>query len=89
MIDTLLNAVCFPIHALASYERVHKRKEQEEEKGETRLNDSQSFRELGMALSPELKKVLELRMPDGRAVVDHILEAQKLHRDLDNIGKAS
>lgn len=88
MLDTLLNAVCLPIHALASHERVHARREQEEEKNETKLNDSTSFEELGMTLSPQLQATLELTMPDGRLLVEHIQEAQELFKDLKRIGKA-
>lgn len=71
------------IHALASYERVERRREQEN------IDAYESFKELGMTLSPELKAALSLRLSDGRALVDHILDAQKLYQDLSRIGKAS
>jgi hypothetical protein len=71
------------IHALASYERVERRREVES------IDDRESFKELGMTLSPELKAALSQPLSDGRALVDHILEAQALFRDLDSIGKAS
>lgn len=69
------------IHALASYERVERKKETQD------LNQHFSFNELEMTLTPELMQILSMRLSDGREVVEHILEAKALYKDLNNIGR--
>jgi len=72
------------INALAGYYRTETRREEKEN-----FNSYFTHPESGMTISPELQAVMEITMPDGRLVIEHVLEAQKIYEDLDAHGRAS
>ncbi len=68
------------IHALASYNRV---KEQE-----AKIASHVSCHEARIALDPTTAQFMEtFQMPDGRSLLDHVIEGRKLYEDLNRIGK--